>query len=238
MTMDPIRVPGEILPPEGQVDRALVVQREQDAFLISSELAVLLNDIRRGELALASNFARLGSLLVQIRAKRYWQLWGFHSWSAYIESIRGSVEKGRSQLYQVIGVAEQLLPVVSEQELVEMGISKAIELKRLLKSTGVKPSPEVVAKAKDPAVTIQELRAELATSTHSDEFPRPGTWYDLGGFYATPEERQEIERGFNCAIHTDPVIPLDWPEWARKKEVVTRLAQEYLATYEATVPAQ
>jgi len=169
-----------------------------------------------------------------VRSRKFWIYWGFDTFSKYIESIRDKVDRGRTQVYAIISVAEKLLPSVSEDDLATIGVSKAMELKRIVSQTGKQPSAQMVALAKDPNVTVDSLRLAIFEA-HNVKPEHAGTWRDFGGFYATAEEWKELQRGYDIAAKTDPVISKDLPTWAKFKEVQTRLVREYLATYEQQV---
>lgn len=213
-----------------------VIERVSDeekkaAAEVAAEINVLLDTIHGDEVALARNFAKLGTALIKVRANKYWLLWEHKTFGDYIESIRERVGKGRTQIYAVIGVAEKLLPMVSEEDLADMGITKATELKRAL-SSGQAVTKELVAHARDPKTTIESLRAELFENKVNPTEPR-GIYFDFGGAYLSSDEKAEITRAFDVACRVDPVIDQALPEHARRKEVFLRWAREFLATYEA-----
>ena len=57
----------------------------------------------------------MGALIYEVRSKRYWCLWGYHSFNAYVKDVGEEVNKKRTQLYNAISVAERLLPSVPEE---------------------------------------------------------------------------------------------------------------------------
>ena len=189
--------------------------------------------IQTHEHALAHGYVKLGGFLAHARQEKYWIPWGFKSWGAYILSIRDKVEKGRSRIYQIIGVVETLLPEVGEEALNQMGISKALELKRLKTA---KPdtvlTPELVAKATDDKTTIEDLRKEIF-ERHDVAPESCGTYRDLGFFYATAAEWEEFQRGYNLAARVGDPVPAAAPDWLRTKIIQQKLVAEFLATYEA-----
>ena len=215
-----------------------IVERISDEERLSAEetakeINELLDAIKNDEIDLARNFARLGTTLIKIRAKKFWLLWGFSNFSQYIESIRERVGKGRTQLYSCVSVAEKLLPFVTETELSEIGITKSGELARAVRN-GSPITKELIAHARDPKTTIESLRAELFENKVNPSEPR-GIYFDFGGAYLSSDEKAEIMRAFDVACRVDPVIDQALPEHARRKEVFLRWAREFLATYEALV---
>lgn len=198
---------------------------------IKEEVEQLIKKINDGQWNLGKHFVQLGNKLLEIRTKRHWSEWGFESFGKYIETIREQIDKGRTQLYQTISISEKLLPTVSEADLEQMGISKAGELKKVVQA-GKQPTPELIEKAKDRKVGVQELRAEVLKET-SGEVPKDNeTYWDLGGFFVTKEERDEIKKAFHLAEIVDPPISKELPDHIRRKETMFRLCREFTGTYE------
>lgn len=194
----------------------------------------LLIQIHSSESILRRDFAQLGTLLLRIRTKKYWQEWGFQSFGAYIDSIETKISKGRTQLYGYISVADKLLPFISGEDLSNIGIAKATLLAQHVGKTGKAPSDSAISLAQNPLITADELKATLFSS-ENPESGQLGKYWDWGGSYVTVDERLEIERAFDCAKKVDPIIPNNWPEHIQRKEIMLRLSREFLATYEALV---
>lgn len=203
---------------------------KKNAKTLEKEISTALDLINSHETDLATHYVQMGIKLESVRARQYWILWGHQSFGRYIDTIKEKVHKGRTQIYATISVAEKLLPHVSESDLEKMGISKALELKKLVSKTGCAPSPEILAKALDPKVDLKELRAEIFKNQNSIGEDK-GVYFDLGGFWVTEEEKKEIEDVFQLAAKTDPVIDKALPEWAQRKEVIQRLCMEFQSTY-------
>lgn len=179
---------------------------KEAALLKQAEIEELLGQISVHELRLAKSFARLGSKLKEMKANFYWMSLGYDRFSAYLEFIREKIGRERSQMYAIMAVAEALLPAISEEQLETIGITKGHELKRLLKEGGNLGASIVVNQdenhatyadlldyASDPKVTAKQLRVKVNELLHVTEDVQ-GLWLDLGGFYATQDERKEIEQ--------------------------------------------
>jgi len=109
----------------------------RDAALVKGkEIDSLLDQICAHELRLSHSYARLGSLLREVKLQQYWLAYGFDRFSSYLETIREKIDRRRSQVYAILSVAEVLLPHISEDKLEEIGITKAHELERLVKNGG------------------------------------------------------------------------------------------------------
>ena len=191
----------EILPP---LDTAAALQKQ-------TEIDSLLDQICAHELRLSHSYARLGSLLREVKVQQYWISLGFDRFSSYLEQVRQKIDRRRSQVYAILSVAETLLPHISEAKLEEIGITKAHELRRLVNNGGnasclisepdiefeegmdSRPMIQLLDYAARPKVTAAQLRVQVNELLHCNEAPQ-GFWYDLGGFYALPDEKKEIEQ--------------------------------------------
>ena len=207
---------------------------EANATKVAEELDRHLATIRHHETELGSSYVEVGALLLEVRSHRYWMLWRHKTFDDFLESIGAKWDKGRTQLYGYIGVVEKLLPAIGKPALVRMGISKAQEIKRMYAATGRLPA-EIVEKAEKPEVNRQELRVAIGEATNFRPENERGTYRDLGGFYATKEEWDEILQGFGLAARTDPVIDEALSAWERLKQIILRLCQEYASTYAESV---
>ena len=177
------------------------------ALLKQAEIDELLGQISVHELRLSKSFARLASRLKEMKVNQYWMSLGYDKFTSYFEVVRGKIGRERSQMYAILSVAETLLPLLTEGQLEEVGISKAHELKRLVKEGG-SVEAEIVLKsgrpeladefvrimdyASDPKVTTKQLHVKVNELLHVTEDVQ-GTWADMGGFYITPDEKKEVD---------------------------------------------
>ena len=186
----------EILPP---LDTSAALTKKE-------EIDTLLAAINIHETRLSRSYARLGSALNEVKVQQFWISYGFDKFSSYLESVWTAIGKKRSQVYGILSVSETLLPVLTESQLEDIGITKAYELQRLVKQGGTvqarifNPTVQdlehptdirIMDYAADPKVTAAQLRVKVNELLHVHEGPQ-GLWFDLGGFYATDDERKEI----------------------------------------------
>ena len=222
---------GEVLPPYTDEEKEL-------ARAALSEVKTLMQRVRRSELELESNYVRLGKALYEVQRHQYWMVEGFKSWNVYLNSLNADVR--RTQLYHYSGVAKDLLPVISEADLVQIGISKAAVLRKILK-TGRVPSPELVEKAKTG--TLADLRSDVAQVTHEPN-DDPGSWFDLGAIKLTEEELEEFNRTADLAARTDPPATdhavTNWADepWQIRKEILWRWGAEFWSAHEPGLEEQ
>jgi hypothetical protein len=217
-------------------------EQKSEAAQLKENLDIVLNEIQSSQKKLDSDFVKLGTMLAEVQTKKYWLEYGFKSYNKFIESVEGKVDKGRSRLYACAAIATQLLPVMSEEELSQVGISKASALASQVKKTGKAPSDDLLSKAKDSKVSVEQFKEELGNHFGGrDEFEK-GVYFDLGGVFFSPEERAEFERGVETACKADPPLEylVNWHDAAapQKKEILWRWVATFLADQEAEVHAK
>jgi len=132
---------------------------------------------------------------------------GYDKFSSYFSSLSKKIGRERSQMYAILSVSEVLHPYLTDDQLEVIGVTKAHELKRLVQQNGRVlaeiPDPENQTEdafgtvalweyASRPDVTAAQLRVKVNELLHVHESPK-GLWLELEGFYATPDERKEIE---------------------------------------------
>lgn len=213
--------------PETELIQTTQSDRDEAAEAIR-EAEALADDIRTHDRKMQADFVKLGSVLLRIRNEKHWITAGYKSWGAYIKSIGERIGKGRTQLFLTVSVVENLLPNVAEEDLTDIGITKSAALSQFSKTTGRLPPEELIEKAKDPAVSADEFRA--AVNTEGRIFPdEKGKWMELA-FYATPDERKEIEEAIEAAKRMEQ-IPITLPDHERLKLGILCMAREFVGTY-------
>ena len=75
----------------------------------------------------------------------------------YLESLteKYAGEEQRAQLCGYTSTAKALLPYITPDGLTAIGINKAKELTKVVKSTQTKPSDDIIKAAIDPNVTLR-----------------------------------------------------------------------------------
>lgn len=188
----------------------------------------------RGQLHQAAdrNFIEIGLAMSAVKQTKAW-ISVAHSWDAYVLDCGHKFDKGRTALYNYISITERLLPSVSGEQLIGIGISKAQALAGLVKRTGKSPSKEMLAKASNSAVGVDEFRAEVAAALH-EKPENAGKWLELGGFWATTEEKQEHDRVMSVAREVLE-LPEGTSEWVERKAIFQALAAEFLSQHEPLI---
>lgn len=195
---------------------------------LKQEIDSILQSIHNQELTLATSHARLGWKLYQVQRDKRWVGWGFESFGKYIDTVRERINRGRASIYACISVAEKLLPSVSEKDLDTMGISRAQELARFVKQSGRNVPEHLLTLALDDSKRIEELHVAVLEALNEKCDPK-GNWLDLGGFYALPEEKKEIEQAYNHAKNLLD-LPSDAPEHQIRKEIMLAWARDFIST--------
>lgn len=231
---------------------------KEAALKLSEDIDALLGQISAHELRLAKSYARLGGYLREVKNQQYWIAYGYDRFSSYLEYVRTKIGRERSQVYSYLSVAEALLPLMSETELETVGISKAHELRRLVLERGtlnlyvnvdldfepyvgldqrppdaVQTTISIVDFASRPDVTAKQLHAKINEILHVHE-PSKGTWFDVGGFYATADERKEIDQFWNIGKKLFGP-PDEQSDHVWKHEVFLAAVRECLGTWSAEV---
>jgi hypothetical protein len=212
-------VTGEVV----QVD----VERQKE---ILAEVDKLLDSAREGRESLNRTYVEIGAALCQVEKYKAWLLTD-HSFEAYIKRCEERFGKSRTQLFAYKSCAQNLLPYLSSEKLVEIGISKAQPLATFVKNSGKKPPAKLLAAAENPKVGVEEFRASIAETLH--EKPESGKWYEfLSGFYVTPEEKAEFERAIQAA-KAQIELPENCSEWLERKLVAQAMTAECLSSWGA-----
>lgn len=214
-TFDP-----ELISPPSKEDKAA-------AHSTHAQILAIIGEVLSQEKELDTSYVKLGTKIHTMQAKKYWIILGYASWSEYFEFLQDKFGTGRTQLYAYLGIAKTLLPMVSEQTLTEMGVSKASELRKAVETTGQQPSEAILSMATNPKVGVPEFRAKLHQEQHIIDHNEKGTWFDFKGCYLTEDEKKEIFGAFDMARRVDPVIPKNWPSHQQFKEIMLRLAREF-----------
>ena len=178
-----------------------------------------------------SNFVRLSQYIEEVRRKKYWLLGSYRTFGDYVEDIGKKFDIGHSQLYLGMRVTRNLLPTIPENDIVEIGITKASVLSKYVEQSGQQNIPqEILDVAKDPTKDREDLDAAVNAKLHNI-MPAKGTWLNLGGFFVDEDERLEIQQSLEIAGSIDPVVPNSIPEWQQRKEKILRLCREFSSTY-------
>lgn len=194
--------------------------------VLLARVDTLLDETRATEDRLHRNFLEIGVAMLAVQRAKAW-LVRARSWDSYVMDCGKRFGRGRSSLYGYTSVAERLLPHMPAEQLVEMGIGKAQPLAQYARHHDGNLPENLICKAMDSGVGLEEFKAAVAETQSPLE---KGKWYEIPGFFVTPEEKEEIERGFVRAAEVEP-LPEDCPEWMKNKIIVQRLIAEFLSTY-------
>ncbi len=205
---------------------------QADASIVRLQVEELLGSIREHETRLTSNYAQLGSALVCVQENHYWREWGYASWGSYIDFVCRQIGRRRAQVYNVLTVAQKLLPSISEDDLTTVGISKAMELARYVKQSGLRVPENLLLLAMDANSTVEQLHAAVLEELH-EKCDEKGKWWNEWNFYATQEEKQEILDAIRVTMKIEPSITPEKPDHVIRKEVVLLWAREFQSTYAA-----
>jgi hypothetical protein len=196
---------------------------------LQAEIDTLLVGIRNQELYLATSFAKLGRMLHQVQTTHEWANWGFESFGRYIDDVRQKIAKGRSQIYAVLSCAERLLPSVSETDLDTMGISRAQELARYVKQSGLKVPQHLLSAALDKDQTIEQLHTAVLEELREKGEVKGKWWQAFQSGYFTPEEKTDIQQTINLSKSVLG-IGAEVQDHVAHKLILLAWAQEFYST--------
>ena len=209
---------------------------EQDTAIVSAlaaeklgEIETLVATLAGVEGQLEGGYAKLAYLLRDASENRYWE-GPYKSFGEFVTHLSSKYYLGRASLYNYMSTARELGDDVTQEQLNNMGISKAMVLRDAKKEKGILPA-DSVSKAVESGVTVKELK-KLLFEASNDFGPDDGTWMDCGfEFYASDEERALINDAANAARRIDPVIEEKGKDFMQRKEILLRFCREFLAAY-------
>lgn len=198
---------------------------------IFEQIDSLINRLLTKESDLDHGYAKLGLLLVEVSEQELWREAGFKSFDTYLTTVIEKYHKGRTQMYAIFTSVREMRPYLTEGQMNDMGITKLNQLKKATAKLGFPPNNAVMKIALDPKSTVADVRKAVAQNHQFTEEEAKGTWFDLGGFFVTDDERLVIREAFEAAWKTDPVVQRSVKNEIRTKEGLMRMAMEYLSVH-------
>ena len=205
------------------------------AELLRQEIYTQLGKAEVEEASLDHSWMKLGVLLAAFKAKECWrELDGYVTFDEFIGELKHRYNRGRTQLYAYLGVAETLGPIIPAETLERIGVSKAMELKRAMVKSGKQLPESLIAAAQESTTTIKELRGLVGEALNLADDRTPGTWFDFDGCFFTKDEREEFKA---AVVLTERLLELskDLPDHMRRKAIFTAWMQEFVGTHAAEI---
>lgn len=210
--------------------KAIVISSNQAKLMDVESLAAKLG---AAEAQLEHGYGKLAYMLKEVSEERCWE-GSYESFGAFLNHLKEQHKVGRASLYSYLATAKALSGDVNEEQLSEMGISKALVLKAA-KETNFSLPENAVEKALDPDVTVKDLKELLFAAQDGPKLDN-SQWLDLNfSFYVTDDEKLVLESAANAARRIDPPIKEDLKQSAIAKEIALRWAQEFLGQYQDQV---
>ncbi len=187
---------------------------------------LLADSIRQSQHTIEKDFVSIGKALMVVEQGQHWMhrqvtnekgdLVPCPSFSDYLKMVEKRAERKRTQLYHCLGVAKDVLPFISEEELVKLGITKATTLRKMV-NEGYNPSDELLRDA--PGLTNTQLKEKIAETTglFLPENEEGQKWYDLGSVPFTPDQVEVFLRMVRAALRELEIdnIPIEhWEDYA------------------------
>lgn len=205
-------------------------EEKTEAKNLQTKIEEITEIINKEKKSLESNFVTLSTYINEVRTKKYWLLGNFKSFGDYLESVEKKFNVGKSQLYVYMTTTRNLLPSMSETDLIEIGISKAKVLSKYVEQSGQPVPDDIILSAKDSSKTVDQLDAEVNAKLHN-VIPEKGKWFSLGGFFVDEDERKELLDAIELAKSIDPVISNAIPQWMQLKEAYLRMSREFIGAW-------
>lgn len=198
---------------------------KSEAEAINADIENLLDSISNHELRLATSYVRLGLLLLRAQKTRYFG--GYVSFAQYLGYIEERIGRARSQIYAYVGVAERLAPYISEANLERMGISRAQELVRYVKHSGLAVPSHLLLDALDPKIKLGKLHTNVSEALHEKGEVKGSWWEPFAGAYFLPDEKAEVQQAIELAKGMNPS---DTPDHVQRKEILLAWAREFVSS--------
>lgn len=175
-------------------------------------------------------YAHLGRLLMEVSEMQYWRV-RYVSFRDYLTVVSQESKRPVAQLQRYFLTVRDLSDVFSLEQLEQIGITKAMQLRKAKDYAIVLPAAVVTA-ALDSKVTARDLKTLISMTLKMPEEDEDGEWMDLGfEFYASAEERATIEDAIKAAEHAEPLTKKTISESMQKKDIVLKWAMNFLADY-------
>jgi hypothetical protein len=173
-------------------------------------------------------YAHLGRLLLEVSDLQLWRV-QYDTFKDYLQIVSKISKRSVGQLQQYLITFRDLSDVLTMDQLEQIGITKATQLRKAKDYAIVFPA-RIVDAALDFHVTASELKKLISTTLKLPE--DDGDWMDLDfAFYVSPEERETIESALRVAARIDPPIKNSISTSAQNKEAMLRLCMDMLSTY-------
>lgn len=193
----------------------------QNVAMQAGAMAVVDDQCERG-------YAHLGWLLLEVAEMQYWRV-RHDTFRDYLRSVSLISKRTSGQLQQYFLTVRDLSDTFTAVQLESMGITKAIKLRAAKDYAIVLPSA-IINAALDPDVTVKDLKKVISTALKIPE--EEGDWMDLEmEFMVSPEERALFEQVIDVAMHTDPLTKSTISKSAQMKDVMLKLAMEFLGAH-------
>lgn len=209
------------------------------SLLLRKEIYEQLNQNTAKEVQLEIGWLHLGRLLTEFKVREAWrgladpQGHEYTGFDDFMAELRDRWHRGKSQLWAYQSVAEKLLPLIPAETLDEIGITKAMELKRAL-GMGATLDAVVIEAARSPETTVKELRGIIAQLLSLPDDRMPGTWFDFEGTYLTKEDRLEFDECWEMSVRLLG-LKKDQSTVYHRREIFMAWVREFYGTHCADV---
>lgn len=186
------------------------------------------------EFKVSRGYAKLARLLSLFKLNESWRELGHSSFNSYLLTLKEKYNRSSQQLYAYVAVAEKLLPLVGEEALDKMGVTKATAIVKAASKAKKNIPQELIDLALDEKIDVEQIRAFAFKLFELNGEQPKGKYQDFGGAYLDEEEQKTFREAVlvtKCFLN----IPSEAPDWLQRKRIIMAWAQEFLGSYSADV---
>jgi len=211
-------------------ETSVAIQKaDTEAVELVASFEALFDEAIKDEFNLDQKRMRMGATLDAIRTTEAWSKVGYETFDKFVTAMGDKYKKGRTSLYIYAGIVRDLAPYASTEQLQQIGVTKGKALAAAVKASGKAPSAELLSLAASSDVTEQDLREMIFNETQILTPPKENmTYLDLGGFYVTVDEKNELQELWEVAQR---VGELEGDTKSVRKQCLLYIAADFLGTH-------
>jgi hypothetical protein len=192
---------------------------------VLAEIETRLSELAQSEVNFSRLRIRLGMLLKEVQDHQYWKE-SYESFGEYVASLEDKYHRSRTQCYSYLRLVTDLLPVVGEDKLAEMSVSKAQLLSQSKKITGALPAAEILNMAADSGVSTKDFRQVLLDNKKLPDVPQDGRYRSIDCFFTGDQWKTYLM----AVAHVKQAEQLTGSDEVQNGKIQEIFSQEYLNT--------
>lgn len=199
---------------------------------LRAEIEMEVAAVVANEFKVSRGYAKLARLLSLFKLNESWRELGHSSFNSYLLTLKEKYNRSSQQLYAYVAVAEKLLPLVGEEALDKMGVTKATAIVKAASKAKKNIPQELIDLALDETTDVEQIRAFAFKLFELNGEQPKGKYLDIGGFYVDDEQRATFNDAVRISIRVLG-LPPEMPDWQKRQLIIMFWAQEINGTYAA-----